>query len=297
MSLYLVFCGKDAQMSAELDPAKAILLGRGTRCDLVVDHPTVSRRHAELSMESERLILEDLKSANGTFVNDVRTVRDVVRPGDRVRLGSADLVLLLGGTSLGNLDDVRARELCSSGDEAVLSGVAEALTPVDLVQVLAANGKSGTLMLFKGRFGRIDFKKGNVCYARVDRVEGVKAFHRILNWDGAEFQFRSLHPEQENIDAPTDRLLIDQVRYHEEMQTLETILPDPETELTCKPGGVSGSFSEIEDAILLAASEARKLIQVMDSSPYLDVEIARSVARLIQAGVIAPVIRTEPSGS
>jgi pSer/pThr/pTyr-binding forkhead associated (FHA) protein len=295
MSLNLVFRGGDTEMSAELDARKSLHLGRSRCCELVVDHPTVSRRHAELRMESERLILQDLKSTNGTFVNDVRTFQELVCPGDRVRLGSAELVLLLGGASLGNLDEVRARELCASRDDAVLSGVAENLTPVDLVQVLAANSKTGTLMLFKGRFGRIDLKKGHVCYACVDRVEGEKAFHRILGWNGAEFQFRCHQSKQENIEVPTDRLLIDHVRHHDEIQTLLAILPSPDTELTLKPGGPTGSFSAIEKEILRVTPEAKSLARVMDISPHLDVEIARGVARLLEVGVLVPLVPNETS--
>jgi hypothetical protein len=233
------------------------------------------------------LVLQDLKSANGTFINDVRTSRDFVLPGDRVRLGSAELVLFLEGTSLGNLGDGQARGLDYSLNGTVLSGVAENLSPVDLVQLLVANGKTGTLMLFNGRFGRIDFKEGSVCYARVDPVEGEKAFHRILGWDGAEFQFRCHWPQQNNIEASTDELLIDHVRHHDEIRALEAILPSPETELTLKSGGPKGALSAIDEEILRVIPEAKILARVMDLSPHLDVEVARSVARLLEAGVLA----------
>jgi pSer/pThr/pTyr-binding forkhead associated (FHA) protein len=295
MSLNLVFRGRDVEMSAELDARNPIYLGRGRCCELVVEHPTVSERHAELRLESERLVLQDLKSANGTFINDVRTSRDFVLPGDRIRLGSAELVLFLEGTSLGNLGDGQARELSDSLNGTVLSGVAENLSPADLVQLLAANGKTGTLMLFNGRFGRIDFKEGCVCYAKVDPVEGEKAFHRILGWSGAEFQFRYHWPKQENIESSTNELLIDHVRHHDEMLTLETVLPSPETELTLKPGGTMGTLSVIEKEILRVTPEVKILARVMDLSPHLDVEIARSVIRLLEAGLLAPLIHNATS--
>ena len=49
-----------------------ILVGRGTMVDVVLDHPTISRRHALLSLVEERCFLLDLKSENGTYINNER---------------------------------------------------------------------------------------------------------------------------------------------------------------------------------------------------------------------------------
>ena len=45
------------------------LLGRGTDCDLRLVDPGVSRHHAELRVEDDQVVLVDLGSTNGTFVN------------------------------------------------------------------------------------------------------------------------------------------------------------------------------------------------------------------------------------
>ena len=65
--------------------------------------------------------------------------------------------------------------------------------------------------------------------------------------------------------------------------------PDPETELTLTPGHALGSLSKLEQEILRTASEARTLSRVLDMSSELDIEIARCVARLLEAGVLAPI--------
>jgi hypothetical protein len=64
-------------------------LGRGAEGDLVIASPTVSRRHARLSVDGERATLEDLGSKNGTWVND-KPVTGVVclADGDMIKLGS-----------------------------------------------------------------------------------------------------------------------------------------------------------------------------------------------------------------
>ncbi len=70
-----------------------LLVGRHDRCDVVVGHASVSRRHARLSFRDGHWVLRDLDSTNGTRVNGKRVVRCRLEPGDRLSLGSADLLV------------------------------------------------------------------------------------------------------------------------------------------------------------------------------------------------------------
>ena len=63
-------------------------VGRATRADFIVDAPLVSRVHCRLTADkSGQLLLEDLDSTNGTFVNGRRLPRAVVRAGDEIGVG------------------------------------------------------------------------------------------------------------------------------------------------------------------------------------------------------------------
>lgn len=66
----------------------SIMVGRDRGCSIVLSHPAVSRRHARISQSGESYLLEDLKSANGTFVNNARIERASLKPGDVVRFGA-----------------------------------------------------------------------------------------------------------------------------------------------------------------------------------------------------------------
>jgi len=68
------------------------LLGRGTDCDLRLVDPGVSRHHAELRVEGQQVILVDLGSTNGTFVNGQPVRRVELTDGTRVTLGRTTLV-------------------------------------------------------------------------------------------------------------------------------------------------------------------------------------------------------------
>jgi LysM repeat protein len=70
-----------------------IIIGRTAGNDVVVNHPEVSRRHASLTWDGRQFIIQDLGSANGTFVNGVRlTSPQVLQPGDVIGLGQAVLL-------------------------------------------------------------------------------------------------------------------------------------------------------------------------------------------------------------
>ena len=70
-----------------------LLVGRHAGCDVVLGDVSVSRRHARLTFRDGRWVLRDLDSTNGTRVNGRRVVRCRLEPGDRLRLGSAELLV------------------------------------------------------------------------------------------------------------------------------------------------------------------------------------------------------------
>jgi eukaryotic-like serine/threonine-protein kinase len=65
-----------------------VMVGRDRTCAIVLAHPAVSRRHARITVTGREPVLEDLQSANGTYVNNTRVDRVVLKPGDIVRFGA-----------------------------------------------------------------------------------------------------------------------------------------------------------------------------------------------------------------
>lgn len=88
-----VLVGPDGDVVPILD---LVLIGRSPDCDLILEHPEVSRRHAELlRIDEVSYELRDLGSTNGTFVNGVRVRSQLVGDGDQIRLGTFPLSLYL----------------------------------------------------------------------------------------------------------------------------------------------------------------------------------------------------------
>ena len=65
-----------------------VMVGRDRSCSIVLSHPAVSRKHARITLSGTTCMLEDLKSANGTYVNNTRVERAKLKPGDVVRFGA-----------------------------------------------------------------------------------------------------------------------------------------------------------------------------------------------------------------
>jgi len=65
-----------------------VMVGRDRTCSIVLSHPAVSRKHAKITFSGRECLLEDLKSANGTYVNNTRIERANLKPGDVVRFGA-----------------------------------------------------------------------------------------------------------------------------------------------------------------------------------------------------------------
>lgn len=72
------------------DPT-SVVFGRAADCDVSVAEGSVSGRHARLTWDGSRLLLEDLGSANGTWLDGERVEHAFVRVGADVRLGRAPL--------------------------------------------------------------------------------------------------------------------------------------------------------------------------------------------------------------
>jgi hypothetical protein len=68
-----------------------ILLGRSRECDLRIDDPNVSRRHAELRRDGDAWVVEDLGSTNGIQVNGRRVQAAELAPGDELTVGRTRL--------------------------------------------------------------------------------------------------------------------------------------------------------------------------------------------------------------
>jgi hypothetical protein len=76
---------------------QAVAIGRDPLCDMILDNSTVSAQHARLTFRQGQWWLEDLRSTNGTYLNEEVVLEPVViTSGDQLRCGQVIMRLKTG---------------------------------------------------------------------------------------------------------------------------------------------------------------------------------------------------------
>jgi hypothetical protein len=79
----------------EYDVGDGALLGRGTSAEIRLEDPFASSRHARIVRQGDVLVIEDLDSTNGTYLNGDRLDGpQPLHPGDRIRIGDNEFCYL-----------------------------------------------------------------------------------------------------------------------------------------------------------------------------------------------------------
>ncbi len=77
-----------------LKKGEEVVIGRGTDIAITLVEDMISRRHARIVVEDDYIILEDLGSTNGSFVNGERVRKVRIKEGDRILLGTSIIKLV-----------------------------------------------------------------------------------------------------------------------------------------------------------------------------------------------------------
>lgn len=151
-----------------------VTIGRLPDNMLVIDNPAVSGRHARVYKEGERYIAEDLKSTNGTFVDNKPVIRHTLRDGDVMIVGKHTVVFSMvggedvtttereafmpeiGGTMM--LDTLQHKEMMASIEgHAPAKSSAAAPPPGSKTERAAAPPQIGVLKVLSGQANARDY--------------------------------------------------------------------------------------------------------------------------------------------
>ena len=80
----------------ELVIGKAYSVGRSSKCSFVLNERSVSRAHAEIEVGTQQLLIKDLESLNGTYVDGTKIKHVELQPGQKVHFGIVQFRLIRG---------------------------------------------------------------------------------------------------------------------------------------------------------------------------------------------------------
>lgn len=134
---------------------QAVKIGRKDDCDIRIPLSEVSRHHATLQIRNQtEVVLKDLGSANGTFVNNKRIKEVVLHPGDHVVIGPVVFTVQVDGkpdeirgvkTKLRPMSAV-ANSQSAAGDSSV--GREEEIDPISALEALASSADQTAIDAF-----------------------------------------------------------------------------------------------------------------------------------------------------
>ena len=97
------------QHNLELNPGD-FFIGRSAERQLALDDPLVSRKHAVLKVAADSVVIKDLGSRNGVVVNGTKIdTSRILLDGDRILIGSQELILIVTRPRIGGEAGTRAR--------------------------------------------------------------------------------------------------------------------------------------------------------------------------------------------
>jgi len=116
----------------------SLLIGRLPECDVLLNDTLVSRMHARISVQGESVLVEDLHSTNGVYVNGMRVGHSTVLcEGDRILIGTTEFSLF--ETRDSSLMRIRAARVASATPSARVTPL---VNPLEIMAVKRPNAKS-----------------------------------------------------------------------------------------------------------------------------------------------------------
>jgi pSer/pThr/pTyr-binding forkhead associated (FHA) protein len=275
---------------------REIIVGRSSELDMVLVEDMVSRKHAKISAAGDQIVIQDLGSTNGTFVNGEKIKKVRLKEGDRILIGTSiiKLIAVEGGAQL---SEEKARETLKqtgqrqnvSGANKPMSGSIDEIPLPDLLQLLSTSRKSGVLSVRgEGGHGRIHLRKGQIYYSSIDDnydLSPRKAAFRLLTWTTGTFELEPPDEKSvlEEIQESTEALLMEGMRQLDELRRVEGDLPSRDESLSV-PQPLTPALRDLSppelDTFQLVLNHGT-VQGVFDHSPRTDLEVAQALVGLL----------------
>jgi pSer/pThr/pTyr-binding forkhead associated (FHA) protein len=271
-----------------------IIIGRSSDLDMVLVEDMVSRRHAKLYVNGDQIIVQDLGSTNGTFVNGERIKRARLSEGDRILIGTSIVKLVTVPAGAQKVDpNVQLEEMAAyrrTGQMRSMSGSISEIPLPDLLQLFGSSKKTGTLVLrTETDLGKLFLVDGEIVYASINdskELSAEKCVYRIITWRTGTFYMEPAteHTFDNKIDLSTEGALLESFRILDEIERLGPLLPPMKANVSLitplRPKLNQLSAEELD--VLQYAINHSLVEAVFNNCPFDDITIAKHLTTLVQ---------------
>jgi hypothetical protein len=292
--------GKDQGREFPLPQDLYIVIGRVSDVDILLLDEKVSRKHAKISTHGGKVMIEDLASRNGTFVNGARIRSTELKEGDQIAIGSSTIKLV--SVNEPSLRPVQSAAPAGApppagqpaAGSAVISGSIREMPLPDLLQLFLNSRKSGVMTIRSDlAVGRIYLREGQIYYAEIEGnpvVKARKAFYRMLGWTDGTFDLKPAaeHHVAEEITESATSLVLEGARQLDEIRILEPKLPRRGARLHVAeplPGNLRDLATEEIQLFQLVLHE-NVMEAVIDNFPGTDFEAYTCLMDLLRRGFL-----------
>ena len=282
---------------------KEIVIGRSSDLEMVLVEDMVSRKHAKILISEDRIIIQDLGSTNGTFVNGEKIKKARLQEGDRILIGTSILKLVSEAPPTEKERPLNESEIRSMMEQVAarktrgtssMSGRIEEVPLPDLLQLFTTSKKSGILSV-RGddRDGKFYLRNGRISYATIAGMPGVdpkKSFTRLLTWKEGFFEFLPPTEEQfpDEMDESTEGLLMNAMRAMDELARIQPDCPSKSARFRiATPLEVElKALNPLQLDVLQSVHNHAQVLTVVDSSKMSDLETYEALIHLIKKGYV-----------
>ncbi len=118
MDIMLVTFSKSGSRKEFPIESSKVIIGRKIDADLRIPLDEVSRAHCELEVQSNKVVLRDLNSSNGTFVNEQKIAEANLKAGDEISIGPILFTVQIDGVPEEILPPTAQKGAASAAPEA-----------------------------------------------------------------------------------------------------------------------------------------------------------------------------------
>jgi len=277
---------------------REIVIGRSSDLDMVLVEDMVSRKHAKIVTSDTNVVIQDLGSTNGTFVNGEKVKKARLKEGDRILIGTSILKLVVKAAEASAADEAAAksaleRAASQKKKDSTMSGRIEDVPVPDLLQLFQTSKRSGVLVIKGEQTGKIYLRDGRVYYSIIGDDHDLgpqKSFNRMVAWEDGAFELTPPTGEEFMIelDEPTEVLLMEALRQLDELRRIQAELPAPETQIALEVpiAPALRDLSPEQLDVLQLVHNFQTVQDVLDHSEGTDLEAATGLSHLIRKGYV-----------